>query len=47
MTSNTPFMNLGVLLVPEVSTPANLKLVAQAGATDIVLPCPGFYFERT
>eukprot|EP00944_MAST-04C_sp_MAST-4C-sp1_P007194 g7194.t1 len=39
-------MNLGVLLVPEVSTPANLKLVAQAGATDIVLPCPGFTLKE-
>ena len=35
-------MRPGVLLVPEYCTDANLRLVAQCGATDIVLTCPGF-----
>ena len=36
------FMKLGVLLVPEFCTEANLRLVRQCGATDVVLTCPGF-----
>ena len=44
--SNKPFMKLGILLVPEISNLSNLKLAAQAGATDIVLPCPGFTLEE-
>ena len=39
------FMKLGVLLVPELSTETNFKLARQAGATDVVLPCPGFTLE--
>ena len=39
---NETFMRLGVLLVPEFCTDANLRLVRQCGATDIVLTCPGF-----
>jgi mannonate dehydratase len=44
--SNQPFLKLGILLVPEISNDTNLKLAAQAGATDIVLPCPGFSLEE-
>ena len=40
------FMRLGVLLVPEFCTDANLRLVRQCGATDIVLTCPGFSLEE-
>ena len=35
-------MKMGVLLVPEFCTDANLRLVRQCGATSIVLTCPGF-----
>ena len=38
----TLFMRPGVLLVPSMCTDANLRLVRQCGATDIVLTCPGF-----
>ena len=44
--SHQPFLKLGILLVPEISNDTNLKLAAQAGATDIVLPCPGFSLEE-
>lgn len=38
-------MRPAVLLVPSVCTDANLRLVRQCGATDIVLTCPGFSLE--
>jgi D-mannonate dehydratase len=40
------FMRMGVLLVPDMCTDENLRLVRQCGATDIVLTCPGFGLEE-